>query len=267
MITTMTTIKIIVDKGNHAINGAAMVGDAEDGANAPHITDGGNAHNNNSHSQIGEDANNEDSASINANVKRRMTKNPNQIKNHKMNPQENAHLIGCGGTGPRREDKCNSHNANLNVQIGVNVKDQNNAQSHVNHLAVNVKKGTTVAIVSRQMPVGGSGHKGKDRCKCNNKIHAQVGGHAKEEDVAWLQINLLAENVHEGTIATSTALHSGSGGSGHKDKDQDKCNNNGQIGGDINGHNNVIRHAIRDYHHPGFGGLGLKDKGKFDEDG
>ena len=186
------TIKIIVDKEDYATNGAVMVGDAVDGANTLHITDGGNAHNSN-HRQIGEDAN-KDSASINANAKRRMTKNPSQIKNYKMNHREDAiltttaSLTGCGGTGHRREDKrCNnsnknSHNANLNVQIGVNVKSQKNAQSHANRLVANVQKGTTAAIVSRQAPAGCSGPKGKD--KCSNKMHAQVGGHVKEEGAA-----------------------------------------------------------------------------------
>ena len=186
------TIKMIVDKENHAINGVVMVGDAADGANAPHITDGGNAHNS-SLSQIGEDASKEDAASINSNVKRRMTKNPSQIKMHNKNVREDAiltttaSLLGCGITGHRGEIKCskNSHNANLNAQTGASVKSQNKAQNHADHIVKNAQEGAIVAIVSRQEPARGSGHKGKGRCNnSSKKIHAQNGGHVKEEDVA-----------------------------------------------------------------------------------
>ena len=80
-------------------------------------------------------------------------------------------------------------------------------------------------------------------------------------------------NAHGGTIATSTALHGGGGGSWHKDKC--KCSNNGQTFGDVecnhNGHNDAIRHAeigkedanvVPDSRQPGFGGLEQKDKGR-----
>ena len=182
---------MIADKESDAINGVVMVGDVADGVNAPHITDGGNAHSN-SLSQFGEDVNKEDVASINANVKRRMAKNPNQIKIHKKNVREDAilttttSLLGCGGTWHRRENKYskNNYNANLNAQIGASVKSKNSAQSHANHLVANVREGTIVAIVSHPEPAGGSWHKDKCKCNNNNKIHAQNGGHVKEEDVA-----------------------------------------------------------------------------------
>ena len=272
-----------VYKESHVISGVAMAGDAVDGANVHHITDAGSSRNNN---QIVENSSNVGTSRINANAKWRIAKNPIQIRKHKKNAHEDAiltrtvHLAGNGGAGLRNKRRCNSHNANHNVQIGTSVICQNNVQSHANHHAMSAQEDATVAIVFHQVVGGVFGH--KDECKFNKckKISAQIGGQLKEEkEVAWLQINLHAENVRELGITTTIVHHSGGGGSGHKNKG--KCsNNNGQIPVvakcNHNGHNDITRHAengredvnlIKEFGHSGFGGLEQKDKDKWGEDG